>query len=78
MSKRVWETTKTFYCDHIGCQVALEVEVAYPSEHLPEQLPRILARRCSRGVECNLIEKVSCIWSGTNPNYDPLKEQQDS
>lgn len=74
MIKKEWVDRKTVYCDRAGCQVALQVELAVPPEHLPEQLPRILARRCSHGLECNLIEKASCIWSGTNPDYDLFKE----
>lgn len=74
MAIRVWETRQTIYCDHAGCQVALEVEMVYPPEHLPEQLPRLLAHRCSRGIECNLIEKATCLWAGTNPNHDPFKK----
>jgi hypothetical protein len=73
MAERNWETRKVIYCDHVQCQVALEVEVVYPSEHMPEQLPRVLSRRCSRGVECNLIEKATCLWAGTNPHHDPFK-----
>lgn len=74
MAEKAWETVKTIHCDHVECDVALEVEVVYPSEHLPEQLPRLLARRCSRGVECSLMEKAACIWAGTNPNYDPFEK----
>lgn len=74
MAETAWEKSKTIYCDHVDCQVALEVEVAYPSEHLPDQLPRILARRCSHGKECSLLEKAACVWAGTNPNYDPFDQ----
>ena len=65
---------KVRFCDHAECEVALEVQVVYPSEILPDQPPRIIAHRCSQGVACNLNDKPSCVWAGTNPEYDPFKE----
>jgi hypothetical protein len=55
--------------------VALEAQVVYPSEWLPDQSPRILAHRCSMAMECNLDGRPSCIWSGTNPAIDPFIEK---
>jgi hypothetical protein len=75
MAHKTWETIKIYYCEHIDAQVGLETEVVYPAEWLPDQPPRVLARRCSRGMECNLENRASCIWAGTNPAYDPFKEK---
>ena len=72
MAERLWEIVKTMYCDHVGCQVALESEVVYPAEWLPDQAPRILAHRCSHGIHCSLYDKPTCVWAGTNPGYDPF------
>ena len=36
------------------------------------EVPRILAHRCSNALECNGINKPSCAWCGTNPNYRPM------
>ena len=52
MTVKVWQTIKVQYCRHAGAEVALEAEVLYPGEHLPDQGPRVVAHRCSRGVDC--------------------------
>jgi hypothetical protein len=74
MAVRTWQTIKTQFCHHVGEEVCLEVELVYPAEWLPDQPPRVLARRCSRGVTCNLDGRPSCVWAGTNPSYDPFRE----
>ncbi len=72
MAYRTWQVSKIKYCERVGREVALETEVVYPPEVLPDQPPRILSHRCSNARECNLFEKPACIWCGTNPAYDPL------
>jgi hypothetical protein len=72
MAEKVWEPIKIHYCDHAGCQVALEGELVYPVEILSDQPPRLLAHRCSHGVECSQLKQAACVWAGTNPNYDPF------
>jgi hypothetical protein len=74
MPEKNWETLKVQFCQHIDQKVGLQAQVVYPSEHLPDQAPRILAHRCSHGFSCNLDGRPSCIWAGTNPTYDPFKE----
>jgi hypothetical protein len=76
MTSKAWQTIKVQYCQHAGGEVSLEAEVLYPGEHLPEQGPRIVAHRCSRGVECGLLSEASCVWAGTNPTFDPFQEKQ--
>ncbi len=71
MALKIWQVQKVCFCEHAGKEIALENEVVYPSEYLPDQPPRILARRCSNAIECNLFEQPACIWAGTNPNYRP-------
>ncbi len=73
MSETNWETIKVHYCSRAGAEVTLEAQVIYPPEFLPDQPPRVVAHRCSYGVECNLMDKPTCVWSGTNPNYDPFE-----
>jgi hypothetical protein len=75
MAVRIWQPIKFCYCQHVGSEVALEAELVYPAEWLPEQAPRVRAHRCSRGVECNLDERPSCVWAGTNPLIDPFIER---
>ena len=71
---KVWQAVKVCYCDHAGSEVALEAEVIYPAEWLPDTPPQVQAHRCSHGLECNLKNRPSCIWAGTNPTFDPFRE----
>jgi hypothetical protein len=70
MAVKTWHVIKVQHCDHAGCEVGMEAQVVFPPEWLPESAPRVLAHRCSHGVECNLDERPSCVWSGTNPAFD--------
>ncbi len=72
MSVKSWQALKVCYCQHVAQEVAFEAEVVYPAEFLPDQPARILAHRCSQGMTCNLDNRSSCIWSGTNPAFDPF------
>jgi hypothetical protein len=74
MTKKVWQPIKVQYCQHVKGEVALEAEVLYPGEHLPDQNPRIVAHRCSQGMQCGLLSEGACVWAGTNPAYDPFVE----
>ena len=74
MSEHEWQAIKVCYCHHIGQEVALEAELVYPADILPDQGPRILAHRCSHGLECNQDGRPSCVWAGTNPAIDPFIE----
>jgi hypothetical protein len=73
MAVKSWQVIKMCYCEHAHTEVALEAELVYPADHLPEQQPRILAHRCSKGLDCNLDARPSCVWAGTNPVVDPFK-----
>jgi hypothetical protein len=74
MSVKTWQPIKLQFCHHADQEVALEAELVYPAEWLPEQAPRVLSHRCSHAVDCNLDGRPSCIWAGTNPNIDPFIE----
>ena len=74
MAVRSWQTIKVQYCHHVQEDIGMEAEVVYPAEWLPDQPPRLLAHRCSRGMTCNLEGRPSCIWAGNNPNFDPFAE----
>jgi hypothetical protein len=74
MTEKTWETEKICYCQHVNQQVALQAEVVFPAEWLPDQAPRILAHRCSKGLECNLDDRAACLWAGSNPAFDPFQE----
>ncbi|MBN2147408.1 MAG: hypothetical protein JW726_08465 [Anaerolineales bacterium] len=75
MAEKVWETIKVQYCHHVKEQVGLEAELVYPADFLPDQGPRVLSHRCSHAFACNLDGRPSCIWAGTNPAFDPFREE---
>ncbi len=75
MAVKTWETIRIRYCDHAKADVGLEAQVVYPAEFLPDQAPRVLAHRCSHAFACNLDNRPSCIWAGTNPAFDPFIEK---
>ena len=75
MAKKVWTTIKVQNCEHAGGDVSLDAQVLYPDDMIPDTPPRIVAHRCSRGLECGLMEEASCVWAGTNPTFDPFAEK---
>jgi len=74
MAEKVWQPIKVCFCDHVNKEVAFEAELVFPVDLLPDQMPRVLAHRCSEGMSCNLDGRPSCIWAGTNPTVDPFEE----
>jgi hypothetical protein len=75
MSVKTWQPIKIRYCHHVGQEVALEAELVYPPEWLPDQMPRVNGHRCSQALVCNLDRRPSCVWAGTNPAMDPFRER---
>ncbi len=73
MSEKTWETLKVQYCPQVDDKVSLPAQVVYPAEFLPDQPGRVLAPRCSHGSACNLDNRPSCVWAGTNPGHDPFQ-----
>ena len=71
MAQKKWKVSKIRYCEHVGHEIKLESLVVYPADQLPDQLPRVIANRCSNAVEWNKIDKMVCAWCGTNPNVKP-------
>jgi len=72
MAEKTWHVEKIKHCEHVGHDVAIENQVVYPAEHLPDQPPRVIAHRCSNAIECNMVEKSTCALCGTNPDLDPV------
>lgn len=75
MAVKTWHTIKVQFCPHANSPVHLEAEVVYPAEFLPEQNPRVLGHRCSHAYLCQQSDQVACVWSGSNPLYDPFLEK---
>lgn len=76
MAVKVWQPEKICFCDRVGKEVALEVEMVYPSDIMPDMVERVMAHRCSHASECTWFEKPACIWSGSHPTYDPFEEKE--
>ncbi|MAT42564.1 MAG: hypothetical protein CL609_09500 [Anaerolineaceae bacterium] len=74
MAEKRWQTIQVKHCDHVGCDVKLQALVILPPERLPDQPPRVEAHRCSKGLQCSSLTKPTCVWAGTNPNYDPFAD----
>lgn len=75
MAIRNWVTINKRFCDKVGCQVALQAQVIYPIDYLPDNL-RILSERCSHGDLCLKERFGSCGFSGGDPGIDPFNESQ--
>jgi hypothetical protein len=73
MSEKVWQPIKVCFCEHVSQDVAFEAEVVFPADLLPDQAPRVIAHRCSHGMQCNQDGRPSCIWAGTNPLVNPFE-----
>jgi hypothetical protein len=73
MATIAWEPVATHWCDLQGCEAQLLEQRAYPADQVPDTGVRfkVLARKCSFGVECNLAG-YACRWAWTNPDYDPF------
>jgi hypothetical protein len=72
MTRVVWCTVKEHFCDRVKENVALEVQVVYPADIMPDQPPRVIGHRCSFGLSCNQLDAPACHWAGTLPGYDPF------
>lgn len=72
MAYKTWQVAKVRFCDKVGKEVRLENEVVYPADHLPDQPPRVVARRCSDARYCNQFDRPTCLWCGTNPDHSPV------
>ena len=53
-------------------EVALEAEVLYPMDFLPDP-PRFLSHRCSHGLECKPVRQSSLCVGRYESNYDPFR-----
>ena len=73
MAEKTWQIEQIKHCEHVGHEVAIENELVFPADHLPDQPPHIIAHRCSNAIECNMmVEHPVCDLCGTNPDVDPV------
>lgn len=73
MTTTAWVVVDTIRCQRVGQEAELLEKRAYAEHPLTEvgRPYRVLARKCSLGLDCNLSEH-RCQWSYLNPNYDPF------
>lgn len=70
MTYERWIEVKRQWCDIAQAEAIMLERRVYASEVLPDTEPyRILERKCSHAVLCNLIG-CSCRWAYTEPAVD--------
>ena len=71
-----WKVVKKHWCDLMEQEAELIEERVYPDDPVPDsgEAYRVLARKCSFGIECNTAGYY-CRWAWTNPEYDPFADQ---
>jgi hypothetical protein len=63
MAAELWVTIAEKRCELIGLDVALEERRVFPGDQIPDMEPfRVLGRRCTADIACNLAG-VSCKWA---------------
>lgn len=70
MATEKWVSIGSKWCDLIELDVELEERRVYPADVIPDgETYRVLSRRCTADVACNLAN-VPCCWAYTNPGVD--------
>ncbi|HZD10602.1 MAG TPA: hypothetical protein VE553_04600 [Candidatus Binatia bacterium] len=70
MAQEMWVEVKRQWCEIAQAEAALLERRAYSTDVLPDTEPyRVLARKCSADVLCNLAG-CSCRWAYTEPALD--------
>lgn len=75
MATVLWRPVQTKLCERVRKVATLELQLVFPGENLPDQPPHVRSRRCSLALECNQFDRATCVWAGTQPEYDPLGER---
>ncbi len=60
MAWQSWHTVKRARCDFVKEEVALESKLIHAADLLPDQPPRVVEYRCSRGENCNRQDHSDC------------------
>lgn len=72
MAEERWITVGKRWCEFRNEEAELLERRAFPSGILRfYQAPRVLERKCSFAIECNMAG-YPCKWSYINPDYDPF------
>ncbi len=77
MPQITWVTISKIWCGKLQDEAALMEQRYYFDEPIPDGGGppfKVIARKCSYGVDCNL-QGHACRWAHTNPNNDPFEQQ---
>lgn len=70
MTTTKWVVVESRWCDLIQQEASIMEQRIYPADMLPDtETYRVIARKCSANVACNLAE-VPCDWAFTRPESD--------
>lgn len=70
MATEKWVVVKRQWCDVLQREAELLERRVYPDSTLPDTEGfRVLARKCSADIECNLMG-CPCMWAYTAPTID--------
>jgi hypothetical protein len=66
---RIVEETTHRFCSHANCKVELKTTFVYPSDIMPDTMPRIQHRGCSHYFMCTLHDKSACTFALDKINH---------
>jgi hypothetical protein len=70
MATEKWIVVREQWCDVLQGDAQLLERRVYPDSMLPDmEAYRVLARKCSADIECNLMG-CRCKWAYTDPEFD--------
>ena len=70
MATERWVVVKTQWCDILQKEAQLLERRAYPHSRMPDmEVFRVLGRRCSEDITCNMIG-CTCKWAYTGDEVD--------
>jgi hypothetical protein len=75
MSDNIWLVVDNIWCDRMKAEASVLEERVFADDTLagPNRPYQVRARKCSFGLDCNLIG-YPCRNAFNNPNYDPFAD----
>ena len=72
---RIIQEVTRKYCPHANCRVELKTSYVYPSDIMPDMMPRIQHRVCSHYFICTLHDKSACTFAVDKINKHDLSAE---
>ena len=73
MAREAWVPVGNQWCDKMQAEASMVEHRVYPVEVMPDYPGyKILARKCSLAIACNLAG-YPCKWAYIEPSVDPFK-----